>query len=153
MKRIRLSSIFLMMSAVMMMVACDVNDQTEPGPEYLDVNVNNISGNWELVQWNGSALQSGTYVFLELVRKEKTYTMWQNLDSFKDIPHVVTGTFSLYTDEEYGAVIRGNYDHSSGDWSHRYVITELTKDSMVWTAKDDPDHVQTYHRVENIPVR
>jgi hypothetical protein len=58
--------------------------------EYLDVNANNISGSWELVDWNGSALQEGTYVFINLVRNDRTYTMYQNIDSFGDIPHVIT---------------------------------------------------------------
>ena len=120
--------------------------------EYLDVNVNNISGSWELVEWNGSPLQSGTYVFMNLVRKDRTYTLWQNLDSFQDVPHEVTGRFFLETDPEYGAIIRGDYDHDSGDWAHRYIIMELTKDSMTWVAKDDASYVQKYKRIESVPV-
>lgn len=120
--------------------------------EYLDVNANNISGTWELVEWNGAALQAGTYVFMDIVRKDMTYTLYQNLDSFSDIPHVVTGRYYLDTDPELGAIIRGNYDHDSGDWAHRYIIKDLTATEMTWVAKDDFNEVQKFVRVESIPV-
>ena len=120
--------------------------------EYLDVNANNISGSWELVDWNGSALQEGTYVFINLVRNDRTYTMYQNIDSFGEIPHVITGRYFIETDPAVGAVIRGDYDHDSGDWAHRYIINDLTKDSMIWVAKDNADYVQKFVRVESIPV-
>ena len=78
--------------------------------------------------------------------------MYQNLDSFADIPHKVTGRYSLDTDPEYGAIIRGNYDYDSGDWTHRYIIKDLTRNSMVWVAKDDESFVQRFVRIESIPV-
>lgn len=120
--------------------------------EYLDVNANNISGSWELVDWNGSALQEGTYVFINLVRNDRTYTMYQNIDSFGDIPHVITGRYFIETDPAVGAVIRGDYDHDSGDWAHRYIVKDLTAASMTWVAKDNPEYIQKYERVESIPV-
>lgn len=120
--------------------------------EYLDVNANNISGSWELVDWNGSALQEGTYVFINLVRNDRTYTMYQNIDSFGDIPHVITGRYFIETDPAVGAVIRGDYDHDSGDWAHRYIVKDLTPTSMTWVAKDNPEYIQKYERVESIPV-
>ena len=129
---------------------------TEKNPqiteEYLDVNANNISGKWELVEWNGDVLTGDTYVFLDIVRNDRTYTMYQNLDSFTNVPHVVTGSYFIETDPEFGAIIRGVYDHDSGDWAHRYIITDLTEDSMIWTAKDNPGFVQKFARVEAIPV-
>lgn len=132
-------------------VSCDKNDLSEK-VVYLEVNANNISGQWELTEWNGNALQSGTYVYLDIVRNDRTYTMYQNLDSFMDVPHVVTGSYYLETDPELGAVIRGNYDHDSGDWSHRYIIKDLTATGMTWVAKDDETFVQKFVRIESIPV-
>lgn len=120
--------------------------------EYLDVNANNISGSWQLVDWNGAPLQEGTYVFINLVRNDRTYTMYQNIDSFTDIPHVVTGRYFIETDLAVGAIIRGDYDHNSGDWAHRYIVKDLTATSMTWVAKDNPEYVQKYERVESIPV-
>lgn len=133
-------------------VSCDRNDMTEPQVEYLDVNANNISGKWELVEWNGNALTAGTYVFMEIVRNDRTFKIYQNLDSFSDVPHVVSGSYYIETDPELGAVIRGVYDHDSGDWAHRYIIKDLTASEMTWVAKDDPDYIQKYVRVESIPV-
>ena len=141
--------LFAMVSLVS--VSCE---KPVPAPleEYLDVNANNISGNWKLEEWNASSLSGGTYVYLSIVRNDKTYTMYQNLDSFADIPHKVTGRYSLDTDPEYGAIIRGNYDYDSGDWTHRYIIKDLTSNSMVWVAKDDESFVQRFVRIESIPV-
>lgn len=133
-------------------VSCDRNDMTEPQVEYLDVNANNISGKWELVEWNGNALTAGTYVFMEIVRNDRTFKIYQNLDSFSDVPHVVSGSYYIETDPELGAIIRGVYDHDSGDWAHRYIIKDLTASEMTWVAKDDPEFVQKYVRVETIPV-
>lgn len=132
-------------------VSCDKNDLSEK-VVYLEVNANNISGQWELTEWNGNALQSGTYVYLDIVRNDRTYTMYQNLDSFMDVPHVVTGSYYLETDPELGAVIRGNYDHDSGDWSHKYIIKDLTATGMTWVAKDDETFVQKFVRIDSIPV-
>ena len=118
----------------------------------LEVNANNISGKWQLVEWNGAGLAEGTYVYLDIVRNDKTYTMYQNLDSFTNVPHVVTGSYFIETDPELGAIIRGNYDHDSGDWSHRYIVKSLTDVQMVWVAKDDETFIQIFDRVDTIPV-
>lgn len=132
-------------------VSCEKHD-AEPQIEYLEVNANNLSGQWELTEWNGAPLKEGTYVYLDIIRKDKKYVMYQNLDSYADVPHTVTGSFNIDTDPMLGAVIRGNYDHDSGDWAHRYIVKELTKESMLWIAKDNPEFVQRYTRIEAIPV-
>ena len=131
-------------------VSCEPELNTDP--QYLEVNANNISGKWELEQWNEAPLAEGTYVYIDIVRNDRTFTMYQNLDSFNDVPHVVTGSYYLETDPAVGAIIRGNYDHDSGDWAHRYIITDLTNEQMTWTAKNDSSFVQTWHRVDSIPV-
>ena len=118
----------------------------------LEVNANNISGQWELASWNGESLDEGTYVYIDIVRNDRTYTMWHNIDSFSDVPHKVSGSYYLDIDPEIGAVIRGDYDYDSGDWAHRYIITDLTQSQMTWTAKDDPGFVQIWHRIDSIPV-
>lgn len=119
---------------------------------YLDVNAHNISGSWQLVEWNGTAMDESTYMYVNFVRNDKTYTIYQNLDSFKNVPHIVTGSFFIETDMELGAIIRGNYDYDSGDWAHRYIVKDLTATEMTWIAKDDETYVQKFVRVESIPV-
>ena len=139
-------------AASLLAVSCTKNDQTEPQEPQLEVNPHSISGNWELVKWNESALAEGTYVYINFVRNDRTYTMYQNLDSFSNVPHVITGSYYIDTDVELGAVIRGNYDHDSGDWAHRYVVKSLTATTMVWVAKDDETFIQEFKRVDSIPV-
>ena len=50
-----------------------------------------------------------------------------------------------------GAVIRGSYDYGAGDWAHRYIVTDFTETSMVWTAKDDRSDISVYERCDGIP--
>ena len=83
----KVKSILVTLAVILSAVACEKKMPGEPPVEYLDVNVSNISGSWELVEWNGAPLQSGTYVFLNIIRKDWTYQMWQNVDSFQDVPH------------------------------------------------------------------
>ena len=133
-----------------LMVSC--TEKPVETVEYLDVNANNISGKWELVEWNGSSLTEGTYVYLNIVRNDRTYTMYQNLDSFTNVPHVVTGSYFIEYDPELGAILRGNYDHDSGDWAHRYIVKSLTASEMIWIAKDDDTYIQKFAKVDSIPV-
>ena len=133
-------------------VSCE-KEENNAQPQQLEVNAHNISGQWELVNWNGSGLVEGTYVYLDIVRNDKTYTMYQNMDSFTNVPHVLTGSYVLSTDVELGAIIRGIYDHDCGEWSHRYIIKSLTSNEMVWVATDDASFTQTFVRVDNIPVK
>ena len=134
-------------------VSCGKSIITEPedAPQ-LEVNAHNISGQWQLVKWNGENLAEGTYVYLDIVRNDKTYTIYQNMDSFTNVPHVITGSYHLSTDVELGAVIRGTYDYDSGEWSHRYIIQSLTADEMFWVATDDISFSQKFVRVDDIPV-
>lgn len=130
---------------------CSCVEKEEP-IVYLDVNAHTISGSWQLVEWGGVLMNEDTYMYVDFVRNDRTYTIYQNLDSFTDVPHVVTGSFYIETDLELGAVIRGNYDHDSGDWAHRYIVKNLTETEMTWIAKDDETYVQKFVRVESISV-
>ena len=132
--------------------SCEKVDDN-PQPQQLEVNAHNISGQWELAEWNGSALEDGTYVYLDIVRNDKTYTMYQNMDSFTNVPHVITGSYALSTDVELGSIIRGVYDHDCGEWAHRYIIQSLTADEMFWVATDDLSFSQKFVRVNIIPVK
>ena len=65
------------------------------------------------------------------------------------MPHLAVSLFT--TDEELGAIVMGQYDYGIGDWNHQYIVTDLDADSMVWTAKDNPEDVSLYVRCESIP--
>lgn len=141
MKRIfRLFVLAMMVTAVA--VSCnDKEDYVEPT---LDVTPNNIAGCWSLDSWSGGELSEDSYVYIDFVRADKTYTLYQNIDS--QYMRAITGHYFIYTDDEKGAIIRGNYDYGNGDWSHRYVVTELTEGRMEWTALDNPADVSVYIR-------
>ena len=138
----------LLLATVIALGACSDKEKTpDPG---LEVTVSNIAGTWRLATWNdGLPLEEGTYVYLELTRRDRTFTLYENLGSF--VATRKSGIFNLDIDEELGAVIRGQYDYGNGDWRHRYIISRLTADSMTWVAKDDPTDVSVYERCEAVP--
>ena len=144
MKRFILLTISLLM-ATMGFVACD-DDPVVPTEPQLEVTANNIAGEWQLSSWKGAPLAEGSYVYIAFDRRERTFCIYQNLDSFST--RELTGAFFIETDPELGAIIRGSYDYDRGDWAHRYVVTSLTANEMVWVAKDDPEDVSIYSRVD-----
>lgn len=125
---------------------CSDDDNGCPEPE-IDVTPNNIAGVWRLAESSGG-LSDDTYVYIEFTRRDQTFTIYQNIDSFS--LRVITGTYNIYTDEESGAIIRGSYDHGNGDWSHRYIV-RMTSGRMTWTAKDDADNISVYERCDTVP--
>lgn len=132
-------------------VSCSDKDATQPMPEYLEVNAHNISGNWKLEQWNSAPFQDGTGLYINFIRDDREFHMWQTMDSFSDIPHYVTGEFNITTDPALGAIINGKYHNDEGLWQHRYIIKDLTADQMLWVAVDNPEFTQLFVRVETIP--
>lgn len=140
----RLKSIVVMLTAAVLAVSC--GKEKLPQVEYLEVTPNNIAGEWQLVRWNHEPLDEATYFYVDFVRKDKTFTIYQNFDSIADMPHVVTGEFNLETDLEHGVFIIGMYDYDEGHWAHNYYVRNLTKDSMEWVAVDDDTFVQEFVR-------
>lgn len=139
-----LKGAFLALMAVATMTAC--SDDEEYQEPTLEVTPHNIAGSWRLAEWSGGELADGSYVYIDFVRNDRTYTLYQNLDSHQ--LRIITGSYYISTDAEFGAIIRGNYDYGNGDWAHRYIVTDLTANRMVWTAKDNADDVSVYVRAE-----
>lgn len=133
-------------------LSCDKVILTEPKEELLEVNANNLSGKWQLFEWDGNVLAEGTYVYLDIVRNGQTYTMYQNMDSFSNVPHVITGKYTLTTDPELGTIIRGSYDHDNGEWTDRYIVRTLTSDTMIWVPTGNQSSYQVFLKVKDIPV-
>ncbi len=129
------------------LLSCQKNDLSQPVPEYLEVTANNIAGSWKLSEWNGGPLAAGSYFYIDFVRRDTKYTSYDNLSSFsvrKD-----SGRFVISGEEGVGAVIRGIADNSmSQEWNHRYIVTELSADRMVWTVYDNPEDVSVFVRCE-----
>ena len=119
-----------LLSALALLGACDDDMYVTP----LEVTNNNIAGTWQLAEWNGAPLAEGSFVYIEFIRKDAKYVMYQNLDSFGT--RKLTGRFVIDNDAELGAV---------------YIVTDFTETSMVWTAKDDRSDVQVFVRCDGIP--
>lgn len=134
----------VVLAITMTVIAVSCSDKEEYVEPTLDVTPNNIAGCWRLDSWSGGAISEGSYVYIDFVRADKTYTIYQNIDS--QYKRIITGRFFIYTDAEQGAIIRGNYDYGNGDWAHRYIVTDLTEERMVWTALDNKDDVSVYVR-------
>lgn len=132
------------LATMVMALAISCSKDEEYQEPTLDLTPNNIAGCWCLESWNGNALPEGSYVYIDFVRADRTYTLYQNVDSH--YVRKLTGNYFIYTDEEQGAIIRGNYDFGNGDWAHRYIVSDLTAERMVWTALDNKDDVSIYVR-------
>lgn len=139
----RLIKLSMAVAVLLVLGAC--TDKAEI-PTYLNVTPHNISGSWRLESSCGAPLAQGLYVYINFDRKERSFEMFQNTDSFST--RYITGRYFIYTDEEAGAVIRGDYDYGNGAWMHRYVVTDLTAKRMVWTALDDSSYVDIYVRCD-----
>lgn len=126
--------------------ACDEPiDTTVPT---LEVKPQNLNGAWLLDEWNGAPLADSTFVYV-VIDRGLTFEIYQNTNSM--YTELLTGTYKLEEDWRVGSVISGTYDYGLGAWSHEYVITDLYKESMVWTAKDDAADVQKFVRVDEVP--
>lgn len=134
-------------------ILCSCNNNNYEQTETLiDVTPTSLAGVWMLESYdNGKTLAEGNFVYIEFVRSNRSYTLYQNVGSM--YTQTMSGNYSIETDPNYGAIIRGNYgasDHNYSDWSHRYIVS-MTADRMRWQAKDDAENVSVYVRVESLP--
>ena len=148
----KLKSILAVLAVAVLTIACQ-KESTDSKGQFLEVTPNNISGKWQLVEWNGESLKAGTYFYIEFIRKDRKFTIWQNFDSISDNAHVSTGAFNIEMDVESGAIVSGKYDYDGGFWSHDYEVNDLTSTTMIWVASDNKSFTQKFVRVSNIPVK
>ncbi len=134
--------------AVLVAILAPACNDDEPYVEpLLEVTSHNIRGEWQLSEWRGEPLAEGSYVYISFERKDNRYILYQNIDSHN--LRIAEGTFNITVDESMGSIIRGLYDNSmSTEWSHRYIVTDLTSKRMVWTATDNGDDISVYTRCE-----
>ena len=127
-----------------------------PSPEavdpLIDVTPTTLAGLWMLESYdNGKTLAEGTFVYIDFVRSDCSYTIYQNVGSM--YTQTMRGNYFIEIDSELGAVIRGNYgtdEYNYFDWSHRYIV-QMRSNTMRWVAKDDPENVSVYIRVDTLP--
>ena len=134
------------------LVLCSCNNANEPTEVLVDVTPTNLAGVWMLESFdNGKSLADGDFVYIEFVRTDRSYTLYQSVGSM--YTQTMTGNYFIEIDPAYGAIIRGNYgtdEYNYFDWSHRYIVT-MTADRMRWVAKDDEQNVSVYVRVDALP--
>ena len=135
------------------LVLCSCNNTNEQTEVLVDVTPTNLAGVWMLESFdNGKSLADGDFVYIEFVRSDRSYTLYQSVGSM--YTQTMTGNYFIEIDPAYGAIIRGNYgtdEYNYFDWSHRYIVT-MTADRMRWEAKDDEQNVSIYVRVDSLPV-
>ena len=119
-------------------------------PQSLEVTPNNISGVWKLADVNGVALPDGVYCYMQFVRRDRTFTMYQKFDSM--YPRRLTGSFEITKDEYKGYILSGKYDYGTGDWNNSYIVTNLFEESMVLTADAENGDVCRYVRCNDVPA-
>ena len=135
----------LMLALLFVGASCNPEEIIEPT---LVVNTYNLDGTWQLAELNEAPLADSTFLYIVLDRKG-TFNIYDNMSSM--YPVLQTGTFSLEQDWRVGDIISGTYDYDLGTWNHEYIITDLYKESMVWTAKGDATDVQKFVRVTTVP--
>ena len=135
----------LILFATVLFTACSDTVET---PDVVEVRSHDLEGVWKLEALSGTPLAENTYVYVVLDRKY-AFEVYDNTASM--YPVLTTGEYELTEDWRLGYIISGTYDYGLGAWGHEYVITELSKESMVWTAKDDAAYAQRFVRVNEVP--
>ena len=127
-------------------------------PQSLEVTPNNISGVWELAEVNGKPLPEvngeelikGVYCYIQFVRRDMTFTMYQNFDSM--YPRRLTGTFDITKDDYKGYILSGKYDYGTGDWNNSYIVTKLFEEWMTLVVDSENGDVCKYVRCNEVPA-
>lgn len=136
-----LSIVFVILS----LAAC--TKETTVSDNQLPVTSDNISGTWQLSEFNGSPLADGLYMYLELVRRDRKFSFYENISGSENVTVPKSGRFDFFGDR----VISFLYDNSMSSYGKKYEIVSLTKDRMVWVRQDNKDEVSVYVRCETIP--
>ena len=72
-------TVHLILVAVMaIMTACEKEEMSVPA---LEVNYINLDGTWQLAEWRGEPLAEGTWLYIELDRKEHTFKIYDNIST------------------------------------------------------------------------
>lgn len=132
---------------VLVLTSCTRDEET--APQQLEVTPNNISGIWTLSEVNGEQLPDGLYCYIEFVRRDRIYTMYQKFDSM--YPRRLTGSYEITKDEYKGYILSGKYDYGTGNWNNSYIVTELYEGSMLLTADAQSGDVCKYVRCNEVP--
>jgi hypothetical protein len=144
---------FLKAFAILFVVSCFVSckgDEEGFEPATLEVTPNNISGYWMLSEYNGMEIPEGTFCYVQYIRKDRKFVMYQKFDSM--YPRRITGVFAIENDIRKGYVLSGKYDYGMGEWNNDYIVSALYADSMVLVADSENGGVCKYLRCNELPA-
>ena len=149
-----MNRIFTALAALAMVFAasCTKVNPKDESEQLLEVNSSNLHGNWSLETVNGAPVAEGTFFYIEFDRSGDKFQIWENLTSIPSTYNHSEGTFKLYTDPELGVYIRG-IDNVKQEWNDMYIVKELSRNHMVWWGKNDPSFIQTFTRIDKVPVK
>ena len=138
--------LLLLMASALLMFSCEKPINNDPPQPEAEVTLRTIAGAWQLTEWNGKALQEGTYLYIELDKNQR-FEMWDNLGSM--YTEHKTGSFAISKDENERTIITGQYDNGVGDWNNSYVAYFMANgDHMAWTT--DTENM-LFKRIDTIP--
>ena len=138
--------------AMMLLFVCSFtacSDDENPEPQSLEVTPNNISGIWRLEELNGEAIPEGTFCYIEYVRSDRTFTIYQKFDSM--YPRCITGVYSIEKDPYKGYILSGEYDYGMGEWNNDYIVTSLYETTMTLAADNETGEISKYVRCNEVP--
>ena len=138
------------MALMLVLVLASCTRDEETAPQQLEVTPNNISGIWTLSEVNGESLPDGLYCYIQFVRRDRSYTMYQKFDSM--YPRRLTGSYEITKDDYKGYILSGKYDYGTGDWNNSYIVTELYEESMLLTVDASNGEVCKYVRCNEVPA-
>lgn len=135
--------------AAAVLVSAAACSKTEEEPAYLAVTAFNVDGLWKLSEWSDASLDGTAWAYIDLDRRDGKFTAYCTIETSDAIPVIETGFYAVNEDE---SSIWGYYEFDNQRWwTHKYVVSELTSDRMVWTAQDDPSEVRVYVRIDALP--
>lgn len=140
---------FVILFAISFLGSCSNDGIDDILPENLEVTPNNIAGVWKLMEVNGAVLPVDAYCYVEYIRKDKKFVMYQKFDSM--YPRRITGKYSIENDAKKGSVLSGVYDFGMGGWNNKYIVSELLENDMVLVSESQ-DEVCKYMRCNEVPA-
>lgn len=142
---------FIVITAIAVALMTSCNKPEKAAVSNLEVNASNLHGAWALTSVNGALILEETSFYINFNRSGEKFQIWDAMNSIPSSYDYSEGTFKLYSDPELGVYIRG-IDNVGEEWSDLYVIKELTHSSMIWIGVNDPSFVQTFERIDRVPV-
>ncbi len=128
-------------------VSCKEDDEPVGEPQ-LEVNYKNVSGIWQLIEWNSEEIPEDLHFYLKLNRLDNTFETYDNLGSMYSVKK--TGEYEIVGDKYEGYSLTGVYDYTHKDWDE-YKIKSLTQSSITLVKKNNANDISIYRKVESIP--